>query len=97
MACTVGPYLQEVLPQVAQALDFSRFSFESLTAEDDRVVAVINVGVLHSKAMLMVSEHWVIQGEKAISLWVAYYEPKALLEQLESSSTSFSMLTHTQL
>jgi ketosteroid isomerase-like protein len=75
-------FLHVVLPQVGQALDFSRFSFDSITAEEDRVVALINVGVMHRDAMLKVSEHWVVNQEKALSLWVAYYEPQELLEQL---------------
>lgn len=75
-------FLQVVLPQVGRALDFNRFSYESITAEEDRVVALINVGVMHRDAMVKVSEHWVVRQEKALSLWVAYYEPQELLKQL---------------
>ena len=79
-----GPdaYLQTVLPQVGAALDFTRFRYESITAEEDRVVALIQVGVVGTNATIRTSEHWTIKGEKAVALWVAYYEPGVLLEQL---------------
>ena len=79
-----GPaaYLNTVLPQVGAALDFTRFRYESITAEDDRVVALIQVGVAGTDATIRISEHWTIKGEKAVALWVAYYEPGVLLEQL---------------
>jgi hypothetical protein len=78
-------YLEEVLPQVGKALDFTRLSYESITAEDDRVIVVITVGVTGTDSLIKVSEHWVIAGDKAISLWVAYYEPKALVDHLANS------------
>lgn len=83
-----GPeaYLRIVLPQVGAALDFSRFRYESITAEDDRVIALIEVGVAGTDALIKISEHWKIKGEKAVSLWVAYYEPGALLEQISARS-----------
>lgn len=76
-------YLNDVLPQVAKVLDFARFSYDSLTAEDDHVVALINVGVMGSDAMIKISEHWNIKGDKALSIWVAYYEPAALMALIE--------------
>ncbi len=79
-----GPdaYLNIVLPQVGAALDFTRFRYESITAEEDRVVALIQVGVTGTDATIKISEHWRIKGERAVSLWVAYYEPGILLQQL---------------
>jgi len=80
-------YLNDVLAQVAKVLDFGRFSYESITAENDRVVAVINVGVTGTRAMIKISEHWRLRNDKAQSIWVAYYEPMALLEQIESNKS----------
>lgn len=79
-----GPYayLTIVLPQVGAALDFTRFRYESTTAEADRVVALIQVGVVGTDATIRISEHWTIRGDKAVALWVAYYEPGVLLQQL---------------
>jgi hypothetical protein len=79
-------FLRLVLPQVAKVLDFSRFAYESITAEEDRVVALIRVGVVGSNALIKISEHWVLKDEKALSLWVAYFEPKAIMDRLESST-----------
>jgi ketosteroid isomerase-like protein len=72
--------LRVVLPQMASVLDFSRFSYLSITAEEDHVVALFNVGVMGSPSTIRVSEHWVLENGKACSVWVAYYEPAALLE-----------------
>jgi ketosteroid isomerase-like protein len=80
-------FLQVVLTQVASVLDFSRFSYESITAEHDRVAALINVGVVGSDAMIKISEHWLIKDERALSLWVAYYEPQALMERSTTSDS----------
>jgi ketosteroid isomerase-like protein len=75
-------YLTDILPQVGAVLDFGRFSYESLTAEGTHVVALINVGITNTDAMIQISEHLEIVDGKATSIWVAYYEPKILLEQI---------------
>ncbi|APW39563.1 hypothetical protein RD110_22030 [Rhodoferax koreense] len=81
-------YLNVVLPQVAKVLDFSRFSYDSMTAEGDHVVALINVGVSDTDAMIKISEHWSLENGKARSIWVAYYEPAALLERIARTASS---------
>lgn len=86
-----GAYLEIVLPQVGAALDFTRFRYESITAEDDRVIAMIEVGVAGTDALIKISEHWKIKDGKAVSLWVAYYEPGALLEQIGARSPPAGM------
>lgn len=81
-------YVDTVLPQVAKVLDFTRFSYDSITAEDDHVVALINVGVTGTASMIKISEHWQLDQGKARSIWVAYYEPAALLELIERNKKS---------
>jgi hypothetical protein len=76
-------YLNVVLPQVAKVLDFKRFSYDSITAEGDHVVALINVGVASTASMIKISEHWSLHEGRARSIWVAYFEPAALLELIE--------------
>lgn len=76
-------YLHDVLPQVAKVLDFGRFSYDSLIAEGDHVVALINVGVTGTPSMIKISEHWQMEDGRARSIWVAYFEPAALLEIIE--------------
>ncbi len=75
-------YIDWVIPQVVAVLDFDRLSYESLTAEDDHVVAFINIGVKGTDRSIMISEHWDLSDGKAIKLRVAYFEPKILLERL---------------
>jgi hypothetical protein len=75
-------FRDEVLPSLPGVLDFGRFSYDSLLAEDDRVVALVNFGVTGSDAMIKISEHWTVRADKATSIWVAYFEPQALLDKL---------------
>ena len=81
-------YIDDVLPQVAKVLDFERFSYDSITAEGDHVVALINVGVKGTDAMIKISEHWNLRDGKATSIWVAYFEPAALLALIEHNKVS---------
>ena len=75
-------FRDEVLPNLPGVLDFGRFSYHSLIAEDDRVVALVNFGVTGSDAMIKISEHWTVRADKATSIWVAYFEPQVLLDKL---------------
>jgi hypothetical protein len=67
-------------------LDFDRFSYDSLTADEDRVVALINVGVTKTDAMIKISEHIRVRDGRMMSIWVADYEPQRLLEQILRNS-----------
>jgi ketosteroid isomerase-like protein len=75
-------FRNEVLPNLPDVLDFGRFSYDSLFAEDSQIVARVNFGVTGTDAMIKISEHWTVQDGKATSIWVAYFEPQALLEKL---------------
>jgi hypothetical protein len=79
-------YLDIVLPQVGKALDFSRLEYVTETAEGDRVIVLIDVGISGTESTVKISEHWCLRSEKAISLWVAYYEPNILLAELGKAS-----------
>ena len=72
----------EILPDVAEALDFCRFSYVSFTAEDDHVVALISLRISGTDELIRISEHWNLKDGMAMSIWVAYYEPQTLLRQL---------------
>ncbi len=63
-------------------LDFRRFSYEAFIAEGEHVVALINIGVTDTDAIIKISEHWTVRSGKATSIWVAYFEPQALLDKL---------------
>ncbi|WP_413987704.1 nuclear transport factor 2 family protein [Labrys okinawensis] len=74
-----------ILPQVAAILDFARMHYISLTAEGQHVVALIDIGVQGTDKSVIISEHWDIEDGKAIRLLVAYFDPKILLDQINSS------------
>jgi hypothetical protein len=62
--------------------DFARFSYDTVVAEDGHVVAVFNIGVTGTDAIIKIVDHWTLRDGKAISLWAAYFEPQAVLEKL---------------
>jgi ketosteroid isomerase-like protein len=72
-----------LLPRVAAVLDFARMTYVSLTAEGDHVVALIRIGVQGTDDFILISEHWDIREGKAIRLLVAYFDPTALLNQIQ--------------
>jgi hypothetical protein len=45
-------------------------------------VAVFNIGVTGTDAIIKIVDHWTLRDGKAISLWAAYFEPQAVLEKL---------------
>ncbi|MBR1218048.1 hypothetical protein JQ557_08615 [Bradyrhizobium sp. U87765 SZCCT0131] len=75
-------YITWVIPQVARSLDFGRLKFDSLTAEQNHVVAFIEIGVKGTDDSILISEHWDLFDSKAVKLRVAYYEPGILLKKL---------------
>ena len=75
-------FRDQALPSVSELFDFARFSYDNVVAEDSRVVAVINMGVIGTDAIIKIVDHWTVRDGKATSLWVAYFEPQALLEKL---------------
>ena len=74
-----------ILPRVASTLDFARMRYMSLTAEGQHVVALIDIGVQGTDKSVIISEHWDIEDGRAIRLLVAYFDPKILLDQINSS------------
>jgi ketosteroid isomerase-like protein len=75
-------FLGEILPNLPQVFDFSRFSYISVTAENERVAAIINMGVTGTDHVIKILDMWTIRNGKAVDLWVAYFEPQALLDRL---------------
>jgi ketosteroid isomerase-like protein len=77
-----------LLPRVAAVLDFTRLTYESLTAEGQHVVALINIGVQGTDKSIIISEHWDIAEGKAVKLRVAYFDPKVLLDYMGKGATA---------
>jgi DNA invertase Pin-like site-specific DNA recombinase len=83
-------HVGHVLPNVTDVFDFARFSYDNVVAEDGHVVAVFNIGVAGTDAIIKIVDHWTLRDGKAISLSAAYFEPKAVLEKLGSSLRSMA-------
>lgn len=49
---------------------------------DKAIVARIRVGVTGTDDVIQISEHWEVKDGQALSIWVAYFESKALLDKL---------------
>ena len=75
-------FFRDVLRILPTPLDFGRFSYDVFVAEGDCVVALVNFGITGSEATIKISEHWTVHDSKATSIWVAYFEPQALLDKL---------------
>ncbi|HEX4182473.1 MAG TPA: hypothetical protein VHY34_04380 [Caulobacteraceae bacterium] len=69
-------FRDQVLPNLPDVLDFSRFSYDVLLAEGEKVVALIDVGVAGTGDVVKISEHWTVRDGQARSIWVAYFEPQ---------------------
>ncbi|MGY4929127.1 nuclear transport factor 2 family protein [Streptomyces sp. 900105755] len=75
-------YLNEVLAHLPESLDFSRFDYQSFIGENGHVVALIRIGITGTDSTIKISEHWEVRDGLARSIWVAYFEPQALLDKL---------------
>jgi ketosteroid isomerase-like protein len=75
-------FREVVMPHLDRMLDFSRFNYESLTAEGGHVVALVKIGIADTPHMVMISEHWEVVDNKALSLLVAFFEPQRVLESM---------------
>jgi ketosteroid isomerase-like protein len=75
-------FRDQVLSILPDVFDFARFSYVSVIAEGGRVDAVINQGVVGTGAVIKIVDCWTIRDGRATSIWVAYFEPQALLDKL---------------
>jgi ketosteroid isomerase-like protein len=65
-------FRDEVLPNLPYVLDFGRFRYDSLIAEDGRVAALVNFGITGSDAMIKISEHWTVKNEGHLDLGLLF-------------------------
>jgi hypothetical protein len=80
-------YLDDVLHQVTAVLDFKRCEIISLVGENEQIVILINIGLMGMAEKVKISEHWTIKNNRALSLWVAYFEPEALMQLIAKNAT----------
>lgn len=79
-------YLDDVLHKVTAVLDFKRCKILSLVGENDMIVILIDIGLIGTEHSVKISEHWKISNGKALSLWVAYFEPEELVKLIEKNA-----------
>jgi hypothetical protein len=53
-----------------------------IVAEGGRVATVVNMGVTGTGAIIKIADHWTVRDGKVTPIWVAYFEPQALLDKL---------------
>ena len=75
-------FRDQVLSSLPEVFDFARFSYISVIAEKGRVDAVINQGVMGTGAVIKIVDCWTVRDGRVTSIWVAYFEPQALLDKL---------------
>jgi ketosteroid isomerase-like protein len=75
-------FRDRVLSSLPDVFDFARFNYISVIAEDGRVDAVINQGVMGTGAVIKIVDCWTVRDGRVTSIWVAYFEPQALLDKL---------------
>jgi hypothetical protein len=72
----------DVLHHLPETLDFTRFRYDSFTAEGSHAVALITIGVAGTPGSVQISEHWEVSDGLAQSIRVVYFEPQPLLAKL---------------
>jgi hypothetical protein len=75
-------FFDDVLHHLPETLDFGRFRYDSFTADGGHAVALITIGVADTPHTVQISEHWEVKDGLAQSIWVAYFQPQALLDKL---------------
>ena len=75
-----GPvaFMKNVLPLLASAVDFTSMRLISLSADGDRVAALLNARSVRGDE-LWIAEHWTLRDGKALRLMVFYHDTTPLL------------------
>ena len=74
-----GPeaFLSNVLPQLAAAIDFASMRLVSISADGDRVAALLTARSAGGDE-LWIAEHWVVRDDKLWRLRVFYHDTRPL-------------------
>jgi ketosteroid isomerase-like protein len=75
-------FRDEILPYLPQCVRLRALQLRQHYREGGRVSAVINMGVTGTDAIIKIVDVWTVRGGKVTSIWVAYFEPQALLDKL---------------
>jgi ketosteroid isomerase-like protein len=66
--------LMKMFPKAAPVLDSSRLEIVELTAEADRVVALLRIPLRSGDGDALISEHWQLRDGKAVALQVLWFD-----------------------
>ena len=69
--------VEELMGMVAKAapvLDSSKLAIEELTADEDRVIALLRIPLRGGDGDALISEHWRLRDGKAVSLHVFWFD-----------------------
>lgn len=81
--CSAEQFLCTTAPQMARYLDYTRFGYLRLIAEDTCVVALYKVGVVDSASDVIFCDQWGLEGGAVRSTWSSIFEPLPLLVAIE--------------
>ena len=71
----IGPdELKQMFGKAAPVLDVASLELHELTAEDDRVVALLHIPLRNGGGNALISEHWRLRGGKAIALQAFWFD-----------------------
>lgn len=67
--------LKGMFAKAGPVLDASKLAIEELTADEDRVVALLRIPLRSGEGDALISEHWRLRDGKAVSLHVFWFDP----------------------
>jgi ketosteroid isomerase-like protein len=66
--------LKQMFGKAAPVLDVANLELHELTAEEDRVVALLRIPLRDGEAKALISEHWRFRDGKAVSLQAFWFD-----------------------
>jgi ketosteroid isomerase-like protein len=66
--------LKQMFGKAAPVLDVGKLELHELTAEEDRVVALLRIPLRNGGGTALISEHWRLRGGKAVELQAFWFD-----------------------
>jgi ketosteroid isomerase-like protein len=67
--------LKQMFGKAAPVLDVGKLELDELTAEEDRVVALLRIPIRKGGGIALISEHWRLRDGKAVELQAFWFDP----------------------
>jgi ketosteroid isomerase-like protein len=68
--------LKQMFGKAAPLLDVANLELHQLTAEEDRVVALLRIPLRHGGGKALISEHWRLRDGKAVALQAFWFDTR---------------------